>query len=175
MCLDPCWESDGFQIETWGLAVMKNRGRPNEQAKGETAEGRVWAVIHRLKAKDDFGRTVRDIARLSGYSIGAVAKTLAWRGYNRERQSRNKQPRDRSLVKAAPKRRPAESVEGRVFQIIREAGSRDDFSLTVRGVAELIGRSRSAVQKTEAWRGYIRARETEKETSANRRRGHGIR
>lgn len=134
----------------------------------------MWAVIQRLKAKDDFGRTVRDIARLSGYSVGAVAKTMAWRGYHQEWQSQRKQHRVHFRSTRSPRRLATESVEGRVIQIVMEAASRNDFSLTVRGIAELIGRSPSAVGKTDAWRGYVGAREAEKKALADRRRGHRI-
>jgi hypothetical protein len=36
-------------------------------------------VVAKLRGDGDYSRTLRDIARLSRCSVGAVHKTLAWR------------------------------------------------------------------------------------------------
>jgi len=149
------------------------RGRPSEQPKRETCEGRVWTIVLKLRAKRDFGKTIRDIARLSHCSVGAVAGTMAWRGYLQEKRA---SPDRRRIVSAAKtrRRREAESVEGRVIQIVEEASARNDFSLSVRKIAEMIGCSSAAVGKTQAWDGYVRAREEDKESARTRRKGQRI-
>lgn len=153
---------------------MAKRGRPSEQLKRELSEGRVWTIVSKLRDNGDFGRTIRDIARLGHCSVGAVAKTMCWKGYLQERRAAASRP---GIVPAAEtrRRRRAESVEGRVIQIVKEASSRDDFSLTVRRIAEMIGCSSAAVGKTQAWEGYVRAREADKEAARSRRRGQRIR
>lgn len=153
--------------------MMKKRGRPSEQLRRQTTRGRVWAIISTLRSHGDFGRSIREVAHLSRCSIGAVAKTIAWRGYLSEK---------RTLARSAivsPKARlrccrRAESVEGRVIQIVQEASSRDDFSLSARRIAGMIGCSTSAVGKTEAWKGYILAREVDKDAAKIRRSSHRI-
>lgn len=152
---------------------MAKRGRPIEQLKRETSEGRVWTIVAKLREKGDFGKTIRDIARLSRCSIGAVAGTMAWKGYLQEKQLSASRRHSVTAVHAR-RRRLTQSVEGRVMQIVKEASSRGDFSLTVRKIAETIGCSRAAVGKTQAWRGYVRAREEDKAVSRSRRRGHRI-
>jgi hypothetical protein len=148
---------------------MGKRGRPSEQLKRETSEGRVWTIVAKLRELGDLGKTIREIARLSRCSVGAVANTMAWKGYLREK---NSAPRRHTAPAAETRRRrQAESVEGRVIQIVKEAASRDDFSLTVRKIAETIRRSSAAVGKTEAWEGYVRAREADKEAARGRRKG----
>lgn len=152
---------------------MAKRGRPSEQLKRETAEGRVWSIVKKLRERGDFGKTIREISRLSRCSVGAVAKTLAWKGYRLEKKS------SRSASPAKPpagirRRRGADSVEGRVIQIVKEASDRNDFSLSVRRIADTIGCSTAAVGKTEAWRGYVLAREEEKEAGKGRRKGNRI-
>lgn len=153
---------------------MGARGRPSEQLKRETSEGRVWTIVSKLRENRDFGKTIRDIARLSRCSVGAVARTMVWRGYLQEKRA---SPGRRRIVSAAEtrRRREAESVEGRVIQIVKEASARNDFSLSVRQIAKLIGCSSAAVGKTQAWDGYVRAREEDKESARTRRRGHRIR
>ena len=149
---------------------MAKRGRPSEQLKRETSVGRVWTIVSKLLDSDDFGRTIREIARLSRCSVGAVAKTKIWKEYLKERKA----AASRRIVPRAEtrRRRQAESVVGRVYQIVREAGR--DYSLTVRSIAERIGCSSAAVGKTQAWEGYVRAREEEKEATRSRRKGHRI-
>lgn len=139
---------------------MKKRGRPSEQLRRETAEGRVWSVVSALRSNGEFASSIRDIARLSGYSTGAIAKTFAWRGYLTEK----KNARARAGTSRQTRRRnSAESVEGRVMQIVLQAGS--DYSLTIRQLATFIGCSATAIGKTQAWKGYVRAREAEKEAT----------
>lgn len=154
--------------------TVEKRGRPSEQLKRETSEGRVWTIVSKLRESGDFGRTIREIARLSRCSVGAVAKTMAWRGYLQERKTAANQRRIIRSV-GTRQRRLAQSVEGRVIQIVKEASARDDFSLTVRRIAETIRCSVAAVGKTQAWEGYVRAREADKEASRSRRRGQRIR
>lgn len=157
-----------------GSCDVGQRGRPSQQLKRELSEGRVWTIISKLREVGDFGKTIRDIARLSRCSVGAVAKTMCWKGYLQQRQM---VASGRSTFPAAEtrRRRRAESVEGRVIQIVKEASCRDDFSLTVRRIAEIIGCSSAAVAKTQAWEGYVRAREVEKDAARGRRRSQGIR
>lgn len=151
---------------------MGKRGRPSEQLKRELSEGRVWTIVSKLRNNGDYGRTIRDIARLSRCSVGAVAKTMCWKGYLQEKKATASR---RRIVRPAQTRRGrAESVEGRVIQIVKEASSRNDFSLTVRQIAKMIGCSSAAVGKTQAWEGYVRAREADKEVARNRRRGQRI-
>ncbi len=151
---------------------MAKRGRPSEQLKRETSLGRVWTIVSKLRVSGDFGRPIRDIARLSRCSVGAVAKTEIWKVYLKERKAAASR---RGISRRAETRRPrrAESVEGRVYQIVREA--RRDYSLTVRRIAETIGCSSAAVGKTQAWKGYVRAREEDKEATRSRRKGERIR
>lgn len=149
---------------------MGKRGRPSEQLKRETAEGLVWSIVRKLRENGDLGKTIRDIARLSRCSVGAVSKTLAWKGYRQEKTA------ERPIGTVEPpagirRRRAKDSVEGRVIQIAKEASDRNDFSLTVSRIASMIGCSTAAVGKTEAWRGYVRAREEEKEIGKGRRKG----
>lgn len=153
---------------------MGKRGRPSEQLRRETSEGRVWTIVARLREGGDFERTIRDIARLSRCSVGAVAETMTWKGYLQEKKAMASRRRSVPTIETRRRRR-AESVEGRVIQIVKEASSRDDFSLTVRRIAETIGCSSAAVGKTQAWEGYVRAREADKEATRSRRRGHRIR
>ena len=91
---------------------MGKRGRPSEQLRRETSEGRVWTIVSKLLENGEFGRTIRDIARLSRCSVGAVAKTMTWRGYLQEKRALASR---RRIVPAAEtrRRRLAESVEGR--------------------------------------------------------------
>jgi len=125
----------------------------------------VWTVVSKLRVRGDFGRTIREIARLSRCSVGAVAKTKIWKEYLRKRKAVGS--RQRIGRSAEPRRRhQAESVEGRVYQIVREAGK--DYSLTVRKIAEIIGCSGAAVAKTQGWKGYVQAREADKEEGATR-------
>lgn len=151
---------------------MARRGRPNEQSKRETSEGRVWTIILSLRSRGDFGRTIREVGRLSRCSIGAVAKTMAWKGYQLERKSAG-HTKPTSLRSQTRQRRQAESVEGRVIQIVKDASSRNDFSLSVRRIADMVGRSISAVGKTEAWKGYVRAREGDKAAVMDDKRNKG--
>ena len=151
----------------------RKRGRPSEQLKRETCEGRVWTIVFKLRAKGDFGRTIRDVARLCGRSLGAVKKTLAWKGYLREKRTSAAQRLPVPPTETR-RRRQGESVEGRVIQIVKEASDRGDFSRSVTEIAELIGCSRRAVHKTQAWDGYVRAREAEKEAARSRRKGQRI-
>jgi predicted acylesterase/phospholipase RssA len=153
---------------------MKKRGRPSEQLRRETSEGRVWTIISKLRSREDFGRSIRKVARLCGCSIGAVAKTLAWRGYQQEKESLARRAPGATLAQVRRRRR-TEAVEGRVMQIVKEASRVNDFSLTVRKIARIIGCSTSAVGKTEAWEGYVRARETDKEAARRRLWGQRIR
>lgn len=156
-----------------GAHIMKRRGRPSEQLTRETSEGRVWTVISGLRARKDFGRTIRGVAHLCGCSIAAVAKTVAWRAYQREKRALA--PSGVAGPSAQARlRRQTESVEGRVIQIVKEASIRGDFSLSVRTIADMIGRSTSAVGKTEAWKVYVRAREADKIAAKNRRSGQRI-
>lgn len=151
---------------------MGKRGRPSEQLRRETAQGRVWSIVKKLRESGDFGKTVREIGRLSRCSVGAVAKTLAWKGYRQEKMTSHEAgPVQPTRIR---RRRAADSVEGRVIQIVKEASDRNDFSPSVRRIADLIGCSTAAVGKTEAWHGYVRAREEEKASGKARRRGHGI-
>lgn len=149
---------------------MKRRGRPSEQLSKELSEGHVWSVVTRLRTNGDYGRSIRDVARLSRCSIGAVAKTMAWKGYLLEKRSPASKRRGMASV-AMRRRREAESVEGRVIQIVKEVSGRNDFSLTVRRIATDIGCSTGAVGKTLAWKGYVDAREEEKESVKARRKG----
>lgn len=166
---------DGAAIN-WATAVnetseetseMAKRGRPSEQLKRETSEGRVWTVISKLQDIGDFSKTIREVARLSGCSVGAVHKSLTWRGYLEEQQLRGVQGQ---AVPARPtrKRRSTQSVEGRVIQIVRDAMKNGNYSLTVRQISELIGCSRAAAGKTKAWSSYVDCREREKESRRNR-------
>ena len=146
---------------------MKKRGRPSEQLKKETSEGRVWTIVCKLRSDHDYSKTIREIARLSHCSTGAVAKTLAWKGYLQVKRSIGSRQQPSSTGRTR-QRRSAESVEGRVMQIVKDA--RNDYSLTVRQIAEIIGCSPAAVGKTEAWNGYIRAREADKKAAQDQRR-----
>ena len=146
---------------------MKKRGRPSEQLKRETSEGRVWTIISKLRNERDYSKTIREIARLSHCSKAAVANTLAWKGYLQEKRRAGSLQR-RSSTGRTRQRRSAESVEGRVMQIVLDA--RNDYSLTVRQIAEIIKCSPAAVGKTEAWNGYVRAREADKEAAQDQRR-----
>ena len=131
---------------------MAKRGRPSERLKREISEGRVWSVICRLRENRDFSRTIRDIARLSRCSVGAVAKTKFWKGYLREKRA---SPSSRRVV--TRRRGRAASIEGLVMQVIMEGfGSARDH--TVRSIAAMIGCSSAAVGKTHAWRAYAQAR-----------------
>lgn len=153
---------------------MKKRGRPIEQLTRELSEGRVWTVVSKLRENGDYGRTIRDIARLCRCSVGAVAKTMTWKGYLQEKRSLATRPSTMPPAEMR-RRRLAESVEGRVIQIVKEASSRNDFSLTVRKIAEDIGCSNAAVGKTQAWEGYVRAREADKLLQRTSERGRRIR
>ena len=153
----------GLRIRVYGGAdTMKNRGRPSEQLKKVTCEGVVWDIVCKLRSHGDYSKTIRQIAKLSGYSPAAVQKTLAWHGYLEEKNPRVGSRR--RLSSAASPRRRRSKIEARVFQIVKEAGT--DYSMTVRQIAEIIGCSPSAVQNTEAWSGYVRAREAEKGAAA---------
>lgn len=58
-----------------------------------SAEGRVWDVIARSVRANDFKWTVRNIASFAKLSVGAVAKTYAWKIYSqakRDEKSRRK-------------------------------------------------------------------------------------
>lgn len=151
---------------------MAKRGRPSEQLRRETSVGRVWTIVSRLLNSGDFGRPIREIARLSRCSIGAVAKTKIWKTYLKEREVPHS---GQGIVRHVEtrRRRQAESVEGRVYQIVRDAGR--DYSLTVRRIAETIGCSIAAVGKTQAWEGYVRAREEDKVATRDRRKKDRIR
>lgn len=154
--------------------TKRKRGRPSEQLNREICEGRVWTIISRLRAKGDFGRTIREVARLCGRSVGAVHKTLAWKGYNQEKST----PASRRLAVPATETRrlrPEESVEGRVIQIVKQAVESGSFTLSVRKIAEMIGCQKTAVAKTQAWKGYVRARSAEKEAEKSQSRGKWIR
>lgn len=153
---------------------MKKRGRPSEQLVRELSEGRVWTIVSKLRENGDHGRMIRDIARLCRCSVGAVAKTMTWKGYLQEKKALASR---RPAMPAAEtrRRRLAESVEGRVIQIVKEASGRNDFSLTVRNIAADIGCSNAAVGKTQAWEGYVRAREADKRLQRTAERGRRIR
>lgn len=153
--------------------TKRKRGRPSEQLKREICEGRVWTIISRLRAKGDFGRTIRDVARLCGRSVGAVHKTMAWKGYNQEKSM--PASRRRAVPATETRRlRLEESVEGRVIQIVKQASESGDFSWSVRKIADVIGCKKTAVGKTVAWKGYVLAREADKEAARNRRKDQRI-
>jgi len=121
----------------------------------------------------DYARTIREVARLSECSIGAVAKTNWWKGYLKQKISSDSRRFTMPSAKTRQRRRKG-CVEGRVIQIAKEASSRNDFSLSARKVAEMIGCSKAAVGKTRAWKGYVDAREADKETARSRRKGQRI-
>ena len=130
-------------------------------------------MVSRLRENGDFSKSIRKIAHLSGCSVGSVAKTMAWTGYvkkKRECASHHRMAKQNDTRR----RRHAESVEGRVFQIVKEATSKGDFSLTVRMIAQMIRRSSAAVGKSKAWEVYVRAREAEKDSTRSRLKGHRI-
>lgn len=150
---------------------MARRGRPSEQFRRETDEGRIWRVISILIRQGDFTRTARDVATQAGCSLAAVGKNRLWKEYKLRKCSLPEHSQQRARVS---RHHHDESVEGRVYQIIRVYSNENDFSLTVRRLAEIVGCSPSAVGKTEAWKVYVKARAQEVEAAKARMMGPRI-
>lgn len=136
------------------------RGRPNEQLRRLTGEGRVWQIVGKSAKVGNYSLTVRRVASMVGLSVGAVAKTWAWRIY-----TRLKGDADRGkLERAGRLRRPrqAETVDVLAWQVICRFIKCGNWDLTARELADMIGCSLGAIGKTAAWKGYMNLREAEK-------------
>jgi len=139
------------------------RGRPSEQTRRLTAEGATWDVVYRAMLVGDYGLSLRQVARRTrcrsrsspSYSPAAVCKTFAWKYYRNAKESTQKA----DALGRRTQRRRAHGMEARLWQIIRQAIHEERYQHTVRELAQILGCSKSAVQKTTAWGVYHAAKQ----------------